>query len=217
MDQFLEAFSWINIRFLLEGLLVTLEVSLLSILFSFLIGGVLGIIRYIKIPFLSKIVGFGIDIIRNLPLLLIIFFTYFGLPNLGFRLSIFGSAVAAMTVFQSAMLAEIIRGGIASVPKGQMEAARSTGLTYSQAMRIIILPQALKKMIPPIVSQFISLVKDTSLATVIVLPELTYSARIIYSKNINYVLPMFFTLALLYFIVCFCLSRVAIHLEKKLS
>lgn len=217
MEHFIEAFSWINIRFLLAGLGVTLQVSLLAIVFSFIIGGILGIIRYVKIPILSKVVGFLIDVIRNLPLLLIIFFTYFGLPNLGIRLNIFWSAVAAMTVFQSAMLAEVIRGGIVAIPKGQMEAARSTGLSYIQAMRLIILPQALKKMIPTIVAQFISLVKDTSLATVIVLPDLTYSARIIYNQNSNAVLPMFFMMTLLYFVICFCLSRLSIRLDQKLS
>lgn len=217
MEHYIEAFSWINIRFLLGGLRVTLQVSLLSIVFSFIIGGILGIIRYVKIPILSRIVGFLIDVIRNLPLLLIIFFTYFGLPNLGIRLNIFWSAVAAMTVFQSAMLAEVIRGGIVAIPKGQMEAARSTGLSYIQAMRLIILPQALKKMIPTIVAQFISLVKDTSLATVIVLPDLTYSARIIYNQNSNAVLPMFFMMTLIYFVICFCLSRLSIRLDQKLS
>jgi len=217
VEHFLEAFSWINMRFLLEGLLITIQVSLLSIAFSFIIGGILGIIRYVKIPVLSSIIGVIIDIIRNLPLLLIIFFTYFGLPNMGVRLNIFWSAVAAMAVFQSAMLAEIIRGGIVAVPKGQMEAARSTGLTYTQAMRIIILPQALKKMIPPIVGQFISLVKDTSLATVIVLPELTYSARIIYSQDSNLVLPMFFMITLLYFLICYCLAKLSVRLDRSLS
>ncbi len=217
MENFIEAFSWINVRFLLQGLWVTIQVSAFSIVFSFIIGGILGLLRYMKIPVLSAIVGLLVDMIRNLPLLLIIFFTFFALPNLGIRLNIFWAAVVAMTVFESAMLAEIIRGGIQSVPKGQMEAARSTGLNYWQAMRLIILPQALKKMIPPIVSQFIALIKDTSLATVIVLPELTYSARIIYSQNTNFVLPMFFAMALLYFVVCYSLSVVSGKLEKRLS
>lgn len=217
MENFIEAFSWINVRFLLQGLWVTIQVSAFSIVFSFIIGGIFGLVRYMKIPVLSTIVGLIVDVIRNLPLLLIIFFTFFALPNFGIRLNIFWAAVTAMTVFESAMLAEIIRGGIQSIPKGQMEAARSTGLTYWQAMRLIILPQALRKMIPPIVSQFIALVKDTSLATVIVLPELTYSARIIYSQNTNFVLPMFFAMALLYFMVCYSLSIVSGRLEKKLS
>lgn len=217
MENFIDAFSWINVQFLLKGLWVTIQVSALSIVFSFIIGGALGLLRYMKIPVVSLVVGILIDVIRNLPLLLIIFFTYFALPNLGIRLSIFWAAVAAMTVFESAMLAEIIRGGIQSIPKGQMEAARSTGLTYWQSMRIIILPQAIKKMVPPLVSQFIALIKDTSLATVIVLPELTYSAKIIYGQNTNYVLPMFFAMTVLYFIVCYVLSIVAGRLEQKLG
>ena len=128
--DFLSAISWINIRFLLDGLLVTLQVAVVSIILSFIIGGILGVIRFMKVPYLSLIVGAVVDIIRNLPLLLIIFFTYFALPQIGIQLSIFWSAVAAMTIFESAMLAEIIRAGLLAVPQGQMEAGRSTGMTY---------------------------------------------------------------------------------------
>ncbi len=121
-------------------------------------------------------------------MLLILFFTYFALPNIGLRLPVIPASIVAMTVFESAMLAEIVRSGINAVPVGQMEAARSNGLTYTQAMVHIILPQAFKAMIPPIVSQFISLVKDTSLATIILLPELTYHSQIIYGQNSNYMI-----------------------------
>lgn len=213
----IEAFSWMNIRFLLDGLLVTVEVALLSIIFSFIIGAILGLLRYMKIPVFPKIVGAIIDLIRNLPLLLIIFFTYFALPQIGIRLDIFWSAVAAMTIFESAMLSEIIRAGLISVPSGQMEAGRSTGLTYLQTLWIIIIPQAFKAMVPPIVSQLVSLIKDTSLATIISLPELTHNARIIYGQNTTYVIPMFIALAFFYFIVCYALSKVAKRFEAKLS
>ena len=213
----IEAFSWMNIRFLLDGLLVTVEVALLSIIFSFIIGAILGLLSYMKIPVFSKIVGAIIDLIRNLPLLLIIFFTYFALPQIGIRLDIFWSAVAAMTIFESAMLSEIIRAGLNSVPSGQMEAGRSTGLTYLQTLWIIIIPQAFKAMVPPIVSQLVSLIKDTSLATIISLPELTHNARIIYGQNTTYVIPMFIALAFFYFIVCYALSKVAKRFEAKLS
>ena len=97
--DFSGAFSWMNIRFLLEGLKVTVEVSLFSIIFSFLIGGLTGVIRFSNIPYFSKILGFVIDIIRNLPLLLIIFFTYFALPQIGIQMKIFWSAVVAFTCF----------------------------------------------------------------------------------------------------------------------
>lgn len=208
-----EAFSWVNIRFLLDGLLVTVEVAVLSILFSFIIGSILGLIRYLKIPAVSKIVGFIIDLVRNLPLLLIIFFTYFALPQIGIRFDIFWSAVAAMTIFESAMLSEIIRAGLNSVPKGQTEAGLSTGLTYTQTLWYIIIPQAFKAMVPPILSQLISLIKDTSLATIISLPEITHNARIIYGQNTDYVIPMFIAMALLYFSICFTLSRIVKRLK----
>ena len=177
--DFSGAFSWMNIRFLLEGLKVTVEVSLFSIIFSFLIGGICGVVRFANIPYFSKILGILIDIIRNLPLLLIIFFTYFALPQIGIQMNIFWSAVAALTIFESAMLSEIFRAGLNAVPKGQMEAGLSTGLSYVETMRIVVLPQAFKSMIPAIVSQLISLINDTSLAVIISLPELTHQARIV--------------------------------------
>lgn len=96
--NFFDAFSWVNLRFLFEGLRVTVEVSLLSIVFSFLIGGLAGVIRFSKVPFLSRIIGIIIDVIRNLPLLLIIFFTYFALPQIGISFDIFWSAVVALTI-----------------------------------------------------------------------------------------------------------------------
>lgn len=211
--NFVEALSWVNIRFLLDGLLVTVEVAVLSIIFSFIIGSFLGLVRYLKIPVASKLVGLLIDLIRNLPLLLIIFFTYFALPQIGIRLDIFWSAIAAMTIFESAMLSEIIRAGLNSVPKGQTEAGLSTGLTYSQTLLYLIIPQAFKAMVPPILSQFISLIKDTSLAIIISLPEITHNAKIIYGQNTNYVIPMFAAMALLYFSICFALSRVVKRLK----
>ncbi|MFL2099664.1 amino acid ABC transporter permease [Desemzia sp. FAM 23991] len=213
--DFTGAYSWVNIRFLLDGLLVTLEVAAVSIILSFIIGAVLGLLRYMKIPALSLIVGAVVDIIRNLPLLLIIFFTYFALPQVGVRLSIFWSAVAAMTIFESAMLSEIIRGGLTSISSGQMEAGRSTGLTYFQTIWYIIIPQALRAMVPPIVSQFVALVKDTSLATIITLPELTHNARIVYGQNTTYVIPMFIAMGFLYWVVCYTLSKLSKRLEQS--
>ena len=198
MQNFIDAYSWINIRFLLQGLGITIEISVASIICSFIIGTLLGIIRYAKIKYLSAIVGFIIDLIRNLPLLLIIFFTYFGLPNIGVKPEIIPAAIMALTVFESSMVAEIVRSGINSIDYGQTEGALANGLTKWQALRLVVLPQAIKNMLPALVSQFISLVKDTSLATIIVLPELMYHAQIIYGQNTNYIIPMFVALAVLY-------------------
>ena len=217
MQNFIDAYSWINIRFLLEGLWITIEVSVISIIISFILGTFLGIIRYANIKYLSAIVGFIIDIIRNLPLLLIIFFTYFGLPNIGIKPEIIQAAIMALSIFESAMVAEIVRSGINSIDYGQTEGALANGLTKWQALRIIVLPQAIKNMMPALVSQFISLVKDTSLATIIVLPELMYHAQIIYGQNTNYIIPMFVALAVLYFIVCYSLSLFARYLHKHIA
>lgn len=217
MQNFIDAYSWINIHFLLEGLWITIEVSVISIIISFILGTFLGIIRYANIKYLSAIVGFIIDIIRNLPLLLIIFFTYFGLPNIGIKPEIIPAAIMALSIFESAMVAEIVRSGINSIDYGQTEGALANGLTKWQALRIIVLPQAIKNMMPALVSQFISLVKDTSLATIIVLPELMYHAQIIYGQNTNYIIPMFVALAVLYFIVCYSLSLFARYLHKHIA
>lgn len=217
MGTFLHAYSWINLHFLLQGLWVTIYVSIISIVFSFILGLIFGLLRYMKIPYLSAIVGVVIDILRNLPLLLIIFFTYFGLPQLGIVTDPVAASIIALVVFEGAMLAEIVRSGINSIDPGQMEGARSNGMTYGQAMYHVIMPQALGNMIPALLSQFVSLVKDTSLATIIVLPELLYHAQIIYSQNTTYIIPMYVIIALMYFVVCFCLSMIANYISNKLK
>ena len=169
------------------------------------------------IPILSKALGLVIDIIRNLPLLLIIFFTYFALPQLGIRLNIFWAAVGALTIFESAMISEIIRGGLNAIPKGQAEAGISTGLTRVQTLVYILLPQAVRSMAPSIVSQLIALIKDTSLATIISLPELTHNAKIIYNQNTAYVIPMFVIMTFLYWLVCYTLSKFSKYLSNRRS
>lgn len=213
--SFFDAFSFINLRFLLDGLIVTIEVSFVSIILSFLFGAIMGTLRFSAIPFVPRIVGLIVDIIRNLPLLLIIFFTYFALPQIGIKFDIFWSAVIALTIFESAMLSEIFRAGLNAVPKGQMEAGLSTGLTYLQVMFSIMIPQAFRSMVPAIVSQLISLVKDTSLAVIISLPEFTHNAKIIYGQNSNYVIPMYVALTLGYFVICYLLSLLSKYFETK--
>ena len=199
----------------MDGLWVTIQVSVVSIIFSMILGGIAGTVRYSNIPILSKVVGIIVDIIRNLPLLLIIFFTYFALPQIGIKLNIFWAAVAALTIFESAMLSEIFRAGLNAVPSGQTEAGMSSGLTYVQTLTMIVMPQAFKSMLPAILSQLISLIKDTSLAVIISLPELTHNAKIIYGQNTNYVIPMFIAMTAMYFVVCYLLSVVSNLLETS--
>lgn len=215
--DFSSAFSWINMRFLFEGLLVTVQVALVTIVISILLGYLLGIVRYLEIPVVSKGMGWLIDIIRNLPLLLIIFFTYFALPQVGISLNVFWSTVVAMSIFESTMISEILRGGLKALPKGQTEAGLAAGLKKINVLRYILLPQATKDILPSVVSQVIALIKDTSLATIITLPELTHNAKIIYGQDTSYVLPMFVALASLYFIVCFALSIFSKYLARRMD
>lgn len=215
--EFLEAFSWMNIKFLLEGLLVTVQVAALTIIFSIILGIILGVIRYFDIPGVSKILGLIIDTIRNLPLLLIIFFSFFALPELGISLNPFWSTIVAMTIFESAMISEIIRGGLKALPRGQAEAGLASGLTRNDVMRSILLPQVIRYTLPSVVSQLIALIKDTSLATIITLPELTHNARIIYGQDTSYVIPMFLAMAVLYFIISFSLSLFSKYLARNMA
>lgn len=215
--NFVEVFSWMNIRFLLEGLLITVEVAFYSIIFSVILGFILGIIRYFEIPVVSKVVGWVVDIIRNLPLLLIIFFTYFALPEMGISLDVFWSTVAAMSIFEASMISEILRGGLKAVPKGQTEAGLASGMTKTKVMRYILFPQAVRDTLPSVVSQLIALIKDTSLATIITLPELTHNAKIIYGQDTAYVIPMFIALAFLYFVICYALSLLSKYLGRTIA
>lgn len=213
--DFIGVYTPDHISFLLEGFWVTLKVAFFSIILSFLIGGIVGTLRYAKIPVVSHVLAVVVETIRNLPLLLIIFFTYFALPEIGVKLEVSIAAIAALTVFESAMISEIIRSGLNSIEKGQIEAARSSGLTYLQTLLHIVLPQALKRMVPPIVSQFISLLKDTSLATIIALPELMHNAQVLYAQKQGFVIPVILIVAFMYFLVNYSLSLIARRLEVK--
>ncbi|MNB92956.1 putative glutamine ABC transporter permease protein GlnP [compost metagenome] len=213
--DFAGAFSPANLGFLIDGLYITLIVAFVSIILSFIIGVVVGVIRYAEVPVLSPVMFFLVELIRNLPLLLIIFFVRFALPEIGIKMGLITAAIAALTVFEAAMIAEIVRGGLAAVDKGQIEAARSSGLSSFQTLWHIVLPQGLRHMVPPLVSQFISLLKDTSLATIVALPELMHNAKIVMGQKESYTIPILLMVALMYFVVNYLLSLVSRRLEHK--
>lgn len=215
--DFIGAYSQEHLAFLWDGFLVTLYVAFISIILSFFFGLIAGTLRYAKVPVLYQLIAVLVETIRNLPLLLIIFFTFFALPEIGIKLEITAAAITALTIFESAMLSEIIRSGLKSIDKGQIEAARSSGLSYTQTLFFIVMPQALRRMVPPIVSQFISLLKDTSLAVVIALPELIHNAQIINGQSADgsYFFPIFLLAALMYFAVNYSLSLAARRLEVR--
>jgi putative glutamine transport system permease protein len=214
--DFRGAFSPENLSYMMEGLALTLEIAVWSIVLSFLFGILIAVLRYSKIPVLSQLLLLFVETIRNLPLLLIIFFTFFAIPEVtGLNLTEKQAAITALTVFEACLISEIIRGGLNSLPKGQTEAARASGLSYVQTLRYILLPQALRRMIPPLVSQFISLIKDTSLAIIIALEEFMRTAQIVYSQQQSYVFPVLIFVAVVYFAINYSLSLFAGRLERR--
>lgn len=202
----------------LGGLSMSIVMAVICISISFIIGLMVGIgrtakNRAVRIPSLLYI-----ELIRGNPLIMVIFWVYFFIPPmLKIQLDVFWSAVLAMTVFFGAYIAEIVRGGIENIPPGQVEAAKSTGLGYYQTMRRIILPQALKQMLPALVGLFIAAFKDTSLAYIIGVMELTTAAYSINNRLMLYPFEIYTTIAVFYFICCYLMSLYARKLERKLS
>lgn len=205
-----------SLLFLGKGLLVTLELAALSGGLSVVIGIAVGVARYSGVRGLAALAGLYVDTIRNLPLLLLIFFSKYGLGALGLKLEAFTAGVTALTVFTAAVVAEIVRGGLNAVDRGQWEAARSQGFTYVQTLRHVILPQALRKMIPALVQQVITLTKDTSYVYIINVKELTSVGVILFNLHQNPMQTMI-SIALLFFAINFGLSLLARRLEARLA
>ena len=200
---------------LLQGLWMTIE--LVSLLIAAVLGLLFGLLSVSRTTFLRGISRVYIDIIRGTPLIVQVFFIYFGIPSaLNMRLDAFIAGVIALSLNAGAYTAEIVRGGIQSIDKGQMEAARSLGLPYTMAMRRVVLPQAIKTMIPAIVNQCIITLKDSSLVSVIGLAELTQTGRLIIANNFES-LKMWIIIGVMYFIPIMILSKVSSHIERKMS
>jgi His/Glu/Gln/Arg/opine family amino acid ABC transporter permease subunit len=161
----------------LSGLVETIKISVLGGIISLIIGTLLGILLTINNKVVKIIIGVYTGFIRSTPLLVQLYFIHFGLPIIGIKLQSFQSAVIALSINCAAYITEIIRGGLNSVDKGQHEAAKALGLSWFQTMKIIVLPQAFQVALPPLISQFSYLIKDTSLAAVVIVPEITYISR----------------------------------------
>ena len=202
----------------LGGLSFSLIMAVIAISVSFVMGLFIGLARMAKNRILRIPATAYIELIRGNPLIIVIFWVYFFIPVLlDAFLDVFWSATIALTLFTAAYIAEIVRGGIQNIPKGQFEAAYSTGLTYSQTMRRIILPQALKQMIPAIVGQFIAIFKDTSLAYVIGVLELTFVAQGLNNRLMVHPFEIYSSVAALYFMGCYAMSILAARLERRLT
>lgn len=202
----------------LGGLAMTILLAVGGIFGAFWLGLGVGLLRISRKRLLRWPAVVYIEIIRGTPLLMVVFWFYFLAPVLlGKALPEAQSALVALIVFTSAYIAEIVRAGVQSLPKGQMEAARGTGLSHFQAMTHVILPQALFNMIPSFVNQFVSLTKDTSLAFIIGVNELTKAATQVNNRTMTAPTEIFITIALLYFVICFCLTELSRWLEKHIN
>ena len=201
--------------FLLYGATVTIRITALSIALGLIIGFLTGLARVWPNIIFRTIAGAYIELIRGTPLLVQIFIVYFGLPALGMNLDPFIAGMIAMGINSGAYVGEIVRGGIESIAKGQMEAARSLGLTYWQAMRYIILPQAIVRILPALGNEFIALLKDSSLVSTIAIAELTRTGQIIITRTFKS-FEIWSGVALFYFVMTYAISRIVKYSEKRL-
>ncbi|NVC93549.1 amino acid ABC transporter permease [Vibrio natriegens] len=198
-----------------HGLWVTVEISFISLIFAVLLGLIFGLMRVAKNQTARNLSITYVELIRGTPLLVQIFIVYFFIGTV-LDFDRFTAGVVALSVFTGAYVAEIVRAGIQAIPTGQMEAARSLGMTYPKAMRYIILPQALKRTLPPLAGQFINLIKDSSLVSVISITDLTKAGREVVSGSFA-PFEVWFTVAALYLLVTGTLSWAIQRLEKRLS
>jgi len=214
-----------NLDFLiLQGLLGlgnfvggTLRLAIPAIVLGFILGIFIGLGRLARSPWIRIPATVYVEFFRGVPLVMVIFWFWFIIPVL-LRVALpeYGVALTAFVVFEAAYLGEIVRAGIQSVPSGQMEAATATGLTQTQTMLYVILPQALRNMIPALVTQFIVLFKDTSLASIIGYVDLTKAAQIVNNREIR-PFELYLFIAVIYWLCTYAMSLYARYLEKRLT
>ncbi|MGG3914794.1 amino acid ABC transporter permease [Rossellomorea vietnamensis] len=202
---------------MLEGALYySIPLTLISFALGMILAVLTALARLSNISILRGIARFYVSAIRGTPLLVQLFIIFYGLPTLGIKFDPFPSAIIAFSLNKGAYSSEIVRAAIQSIPKGQWEAGYSIGMTYSQALKRIILPQATRVSIPPLANSFISLVKDTSLASLILVTEMFRKAQEIAATNYEFLL-MYMEAAVLYWIICFILSIIQGRIENRLD
>ena len=208
---------------LLKSLGNTMLLTLLALIFALVIGLIFALMNVGKNRVFNLIGTIYVDAVRGVPLIVLAYFIYFGRPqgmkSLGFtdfRLTALQAGVAALAMNCGAYMAEIIRAGIESVDKGQMEAARSLGLPYGTSMRRVVLPQAIRTMIPSIINQFIITLKDTSILSAIGFPELTNTGKTV-ASNTMALIQTWAVIALFYLVVITLLSKLAKYMERRIK
>ncbi|NLL17610.1 MAG: amino acid ABC transporter permease [Clostridia bacterium] len=209
-------FIWSVLPVLLKGMVMTVQLAVLAIIFGTMIGLVIALMKIDQRPWLNRIGGLYTWFFRGIPLLVQLIFLYYGLPAVGIVLTPYSAAVLGLSLCGGAYIAEIIRAGIQSIEKGQMEAALSLGMTYGQAMRRVIVPQTYRRLLPPMGNEFITLLKDVALVSVITMVDLLRSAQLL---NQTYFRPfeLYATVAILYLILTSIFTVAVGYLEKKLT
>lgn len=206
--------DWDILRNLLLAARWTLLLSLLAFLFGGLLGAALTFIRTLKRPMFNWIINIYVEIFQGTPLLMQMFLAFFGLSLIGMEVSAWTAAILSLTLFSAAFFHDIWRGCIESLPKGQWEACRTLGLTYTHTMRYVIVPQAWRMAIPSTVGFSVQIVKGTALASIIGFVELTKAGTMLNNATFQ-PFKVFAMVAILYFVICFPLSLFARHLESK--
>jgi len=202
----------------LGGLALTVLLAALALALALPVGLVLGLARVSALRAIRWPVSALVHVVRGIPLLMVIFWAYFFLPSVtGHKTEQFSTMLIALVVFDGVYLAEIVRAGIRGVPRGQFEAARALGLGYGRAMRRVVLPQALRSMLPSLVNQFVATIKETSLGYIIGLTEVSFIAAQINTQVFTHATQVYLLLGLTYFILCFGLSRLAVLAERRLG
>lgn len=201
---------------LLAGFGWTLLSSLLTLVFSLIFGILLALLEVIPNKSANKIGRAYVELFRNIPLLIIVMFFYLIVPKFFVQLDGFAAGTIGLFLYTSAFIAEIVRSGIQSVAGGQMEGARSTGMTYKQAMQYIILPQAFKIVIPPLGNQFVNLIKDSSILAFVAGFDLMYQANAIASVTFD-TINSYLVIGVLYLLITMPLSYYMRYLEKRLA
>lgn len=204
--------------FLMEGLWVTVQLSLITIFCGSMLGAIMGMLRTLDTKLVTFPLGIYIHTLRGTPFLIHLYFVYFMLPETGIswlQLEAFTAAVIALSLYTSTYVAEIIRGAIEAVPRGQSEAARATGMTRLQAMWYVVLPQAAKLMIPPMGGIYVMIIKGTSIVSVIGIAELVRAGEHATQRHPRDLMLIYGMTALLYFIYCYPVLRLARWAETK--
>jgi glutamate transport system permease protein len=203
-------------RLIGRGLVATLRAAVVAMVLSMAVGAVLAVGRLSRRTWVARPAGVWVELFRGLPLLLLILFLFLGLPAVGITVSVFWALVAGLTLYNSAVIGEIFRAGILSLPRGQTEAAYAIGLRRGQTLRLILIPQAVRRMLPALISQLVTLLKDTSLGFVIGYAELLRNGRTaVEFLGGRYSIPIYTAIAVVYIAVNTSLSFLARWLDRR--